>query len=229
MKTKSLILNLFFLLIVLMVIIATITGIEWLHYSSMPLVMIWIAANFIITGKPVPNRWMVITAFFFSWLGDILLMFGSKNEMFFFAGVGGFFLSQVTYILAFSRFNLSPGKGFLIKKPILTLPYLAYVAIIYGILYPHLEGIMKPVVALYALSLMGMSAAALNRKGLMDPGNFRILFSGTIFFMISDSILAINKFAVAIPQQGLLVLTTYMLAQYMIMTGLLSRTIDNRQ
>jgi uncharacterized membrane protein YhhN len=204
-----------------MVMIATITGIEWLHYSSMPLVMIWIAANFMIMTKPQPNRWLVMTAFFFSWVGDVFLMFGSKNDLFFFAGVGGFFIAQVTYIIAFSKFNIKPGKGFIAQKPLLVLPYLAYVVVIYSILYPHLEGIMKPVVALYAISLMGMSAVALNRKGLMDPASFRILFTGTIFFMISDSILALNKFAIDIPQEGLLVLSTYVLAQFLIMQGLI--------
>jgi uncharacterized membrane protein YhhN len=55
----------------------------------------------------------------------------------------------------------------------------------------------------------------------MDPASFRILFTGTIFFMISDSILALNKFAIDIPQEGLLVLSTYVLAQFLIMQGLI--------
>jgi uncharacterized membrane protein YhhN len=39
--------------------------------------------------------------------------------------------------------------------------------------------------------------------------------------MISDSILALNKFAIDIPQEGLLVLSTYVLAQFLIMQGLI--------
>jgi uncharacterized membrane protein YhhN len=172
-------------------------------------------------SKPGPKRWLVILAFFFSWAGDLLLMFGSKSEIFFFAGVGGFFLSQVTYIQAFRKFSLTGEKGRISRNPWWILPFLIYLVGIYVYLYPHLEGIMKPVVALYAISLIGMSAAAFNRQGRMDDRSFLVLFCGALFFVISDSLLAINKFAVQIPYSGFWVMLTYMLAQYLIMIGLL--------
>jgi uncharacterized membrane protein YhhN len=151
----------------------------------------------------------------------MFLMFGSKNEMYFFAGVGGFFLSQVTYIQAFRKFGIVKGQGLIARKPLWALPFLIYMVGIYIALYPSLQGIMKPVVALYALSLLGMSAAAFNRMGLTGSTAFRILFAGSLFFVISDSLLAINKFAISIPMEGFLVMSTYMLAQYLIMMGLI--------
>jgi len=221
MKTKSVNLHLIFLVIVVLELIGTVNGSKWLDYPVKPFILIWIAAYFLIMTKPQPYRWLVILAFFFSWAGDMLLMFGWKSDMFFFAGVGGFFLSQVTYILAFRKFGVSRGKGLIARKPLWALPFLIYLVGIYVLLYPHLEGIMKPVVALYAISLLGMSAAAFNRMGLMDTQSFRILFIGSVFFVISDSLLAINKFATPIPNEGFMVMATYMLAQYLIMRGLL--------
>jgi len=227
MKTKSVNLHLIFLVIVILELIGTVNGSKWLDYPVKPFILIWIAAYFLIMTKPQPYRWLVILAFFFSWAGDMLLMFGWKSDMFFFAGVGGFFLSQVTYIQAFRKFGISQGKELIARKPIWALPFLIYLVGIYVFLYPHLEGIMKPVVALYAMSLLGMSAAAFNRKGLMDTKSFRILFIGSVFFVLSDSLLAINKFATPIPNEGFMVMATYMLAQYLIMRGLLegSKTI----
>jgi len=221
MKTKSTILHLIFLVIVVLELIGTITGSKWLDYPVKPFILIWIAAYFLIMTKSQPYRWLVILAFFFSWAGDLLLMFGWKSDLFFFAGVGGFFLSQVTYIIAFSKFSRSNGKGLLVSKPIWVLPFLIYLFAIYLFLYPKLEGLMKPVVAIYALSLLGMSAAAFNRKGISEDKSFWILFIGSAFFVISDSLLAINKFATPIPNEGFLVMATYMVAQYLIMMGLL--------
>jgi uncharacterized membrane protein YhhN len=221
MKTKSIILHVVFLLIVVLELIGTINGSKWLDYPVKPFILIWIAVYFLMITKPQPYRWLVILAFFFSWAGDMLLMFGWKSDMFFFAGVGGFFLSQITYIQAFRKFGLNVGKGLITRSPLWILPFLIYLVGIYVFLSPSLEGIMKPVVALYAVSLLGMSVAAFNRMGLVESKSFWILFIGSLFFVTSDSLLAINKFASPIPYEGFLVMSTYMLAQYLIMRGLL--------
>ncbi len=220
MKTKSIILNFIYLLIVALVLVATIWDIQWLHYVSMPLVMIWITVIFTAEAKRLPNRGLVVAAFFFSWLGDVLLMLSADNEMLFFAGVGGFFVSQIMYIMVFTKFSVAGTKGFVAQKPYLLLPYLVYLVGVLAYLFPHIEGMMIPIVILYATSLIGMSVAALNRKGRMDPSGFSLLFTGSLFFVVSDSILAINKFATPIPQEGLLVLSTYVIAQFLIMQGL---------
>lgn len=222
MKTKSIILHLIFLVIVVLELVGTVTGSKWLDYPVKPFILIWIAAYFVIMTKPQPYRWLVVMAFSFSWVGDMLLMFSSVSDIFFFAGVGGFFLSQVTYIQAFRKFSIGTGKGIIARRPLWILPFLVYLVGIYAFLYPSLAGMMKPIVALYTISLIGMSAAAFNRMGLTDPGSFWILFSASVFFVISDSLLAINKFSTPIPNEGFMVMATYMVAQYLIMQGLLS-------
>ncbi|MFA6127302.1 MAG: lysoplasmalogenase [Bacteroidales bacterium] len=220
MKTKSGILHLIFLVIVVLELIGTINGSKWLDYPVKPFILIWIAVYFLIMTKPQPYRWLVLLAFFFSWAGDMLLMFGSKSEMFFFGGVGGFFLSQLTYIQVFRKFAVNLDKGLIQKKPLWVLPFVIYLLSIFAFLYPSLQGVMIPVVAVYALSLLAMSGAAFNRIGQVDQHSSSILFIGSVFFVISDSLLAINKFATPIPYEGFLVMATYMLAQYLIMIGL---------
>ncbi len=191
-----------------------------LEYPVKPLIMIWMAVYFLIYSKKQSFTIPVLLAFFFSWVGDNFLMFSEKNELFFFAGVGGFFLAQLTYIFIYSRYSEEKRKGYLQRNPMIIILFLLYVGGIYYILLPGLEGIMKPVILVYALSLIGMSMMALNRRGRVNPSSFRFVFMGSILFLLSDSMIAINKFAMEIPLAGFWIMITYILAQYLIMRGL---------
>jgi uncharacterized membrane protein YhhN len=182
--------------------------------------MIWMAVYFLIFSKKKSFTVPVLLAFFFSWVGDNFLMFSGRNELFFFAGVGGFFLAQITYIYIFTRYSEEKRKGYLRKNPLIIALFLLYVGGIYYLLLPGLEGIMKPVILVYAISLMGMSMMALNRRGRVNPSSFRFVFTGSILFLVSDSMIAINKFTTEIPLAGFWIMITYILAQYLIMRGL---------
>ncbi|MEH3114246.1 lysoplasmalogenase family protein [Pedobacter terrae] len=48
---------------------------------------------------------------------------------------------------------------------------------------------------------------------------------GHCFFLLSDSILAVNKFAQPIPQSGAIIIATYMIAQYLMVYGTISRQL----
>ncbi|MFZ5941693.1 MAG: lysoplasmalogenase [Bacteroidota bacterium] len=221
MKRTSLLLHLVFILIVLVELTGRIVDLPVPEYAVKPLIMIWISLYFILYGRNVRNRITALTAFFFSWLGDILLMFSDKNELFFFAGVGGFFVSQVFYILTFMSSGEKGEKGFIAVKPFWALPFVLYLGGIFFLLYPGLDGIMIPIVLAYALSLIGMSLAALNRKTRSSRMGFILVFVGSLFFVSSDSMLAVNKFLSELPLSGFLVMSTYIIAQYLIMRGLL--------
>lgn len=219
-KYSSLILHLLLLIIVVIELSGRITGNIRLEYPVKPLIMIWMAVYFLSFSKKKSFTVPVLLAFFFSWVGDNFLMFSEKGEIFFFAGVGGFFLAQLTYIYIFSRFYEEKRPGFLRKKPYFIIPFLLYVGAIYYILLPGLEGMMKPVILLYAISLMGMSMMALNRRGRVNPPSFRNVFTGSILFLLSDSMIAINKFTAEFSHAGFWIMITYISAQYLIMRGL---------
>ncbi|MCK4750490.1 MAG: lysoplasmalogenase, partial [Bacteroidales bacterium] len=174
---------------------------------------------FLIFRKKKTFTVPVLVAFFFSWVGDNLFL--GKDELFFYAGVGGFFFAQLTYIYVFTRYSEKGGRGYLQKNMIIGLLFLAYVAGIFALLYPNMEGIMKPVILIYALSLMGMSMMALNRKGRVGDASFLPVFIGSVLFVISDSMLALNKFYAEFYQAGFWIMITYISAQYLIMRGLI--------
>jgi len=222
MKTRtSLLLHLLFIIIVVLELTGRFLDNINLEYPVKPLIMIWMAVFFLIFRKKKAFTVPVLFAFFFSWVGDNFLMFSGKNELFFFAGVGGFFLAQLAYIYIFAPFRERSEKGLLQRKPALILFFLAYVTGIYVILFPGLEGLMKPIILIYALSLIGMSMMALNRKGRVGLSSYRLVFFGSILFLISDSMIALNKFFMEFTLAGFWIMITYIAAQYLIMRGLI--------
>jgi len=48
-----------------------------------------------------------------------------------------------------------------------------------------------------------------------------LVSSGAILFVISDGVIAVNKFAFEVPGERILVMSTYIAAQYLIIRGLL--------
>ncbi len=222
MKTRtSLLLHLFFALVVLVELTGRFMDNIQLEYMVKPLIMIWIALFFLMHKKKAEFTLPVLMAFFFSWLGDIFLMFSARSELFFFAGVGGFFCAQITYIYTFARYSEKSGKGYLRKKPILIIFFLAYVAGILYLLFPGLEGMMKPIIILYALSLILMSMMALNRKDRVGHKSFLLVFVGSVLFLFSDSMIALDKFYSEFWLAGFWIMITYISAQYLIMRGLI--------
>ena len=129
---------------------------------------------------------------------------------------------RVFYVFLFLRtINLSGKKSFLKKKPVWLIAYIAYGIVIYIILFPHLDGVLKPAVLIYVLAILSMSSMALNRLENGHPKSFTLVFVGSLFFVASDSMIAINRFLVPIPYEGLLIMSTYIGAQYLIMRGIL--------
>jgi uncharacterized membrane protein YhhN len=220
-KRTSIILHLLFAVIVVVELTGRFIDRIQLEYMVKPLIMIWIAIYFLLSKQKKQFTVPVLIAFFFSWVGDNFLMFSENNELFFFAGVGGFFVAQLTYIYTFASFSEVNVRGPIQKNRLLIIPFLVYVAGIYLLLFPGLEGLMKPIILVYALSLMGMSMMALNRKGRVGQASFRLVFVGSLLFLISDSMIALNKFYHEFTLAGFWIMITYIAAQYLIMQGLI--------
>ena len=220
-KNTSLLMHLLFAVVVIIELTGRLVDNIQMEYFVKPLIMIWMALYFMRFKKKSAFTVPVLFAFFFSWVGDNFLMFSGKNELFFFAGVGGFFFAQLTYIYVFLKFGERGGKGFLQKNLWVSLFFMAYIAGMMVLLFPGLEGMMKPIITIYALSLIGMSMMALNRSGRVGAISFKLVFAGSLLFLLSDSMIAFNKFHSTIPLAGFLIMITYIAAQYLIMRGLI--------
>ena len=221
-KRTSLLLHLILIVIVVVELLGRLNDNINLEYAVKPFIMVWMAVYFLAFRKKKAFTLPILLAFFFSWTGDMFLMFsgGYENELFFFLGIGGFLLAQLTFIYVYTRRAETKVPGLVHRKPLLSLPFLGFVAGIYIFLMPDLEGIMKLVILLYALSLMFMSMMALNRKHRVAHLSYLFVFVGSLLFLLSDSMIAINKFSVEIPEAGFWIMLSYMSAQYLITRGL---------
>lgn len=223
MSKRNLLLTLIFALIVIVELLGRLLDVIQMEYVAKPLIMVWIAVYFLLNSLKRSFRLGVLMALFFSWVGDIFLMFsgGYESELFFYAGVGGFFLAQIAYIFVFLLNAENNIKGFLLRNPLWFIPLLSFGVFIYWLLYPNLEGMMLWIIGIYALSLIGMSLAALNRRDRVGKPSFRLVFVGSLFFVVSDSLIAINKFYAEFAYSGFLIMLTYITAQYLILRGLI--------
>ncbi|WP_020529183.1 lysoplasmalogenase [Flexithrix dorotheae] len=198
-----------------------------------PLIMVWIGIYFYLQSRKISNNLkpQIFFAFFFSWLGDIFLMFQEFNPLFFITGLACFLISQITYILIFKKAqdNSNPQKTIFQTKSYLVLPFLIYGAFFYFLLFPNLDLMLKIAVLIYAVALVGMSATAFNRKDRVSNPSFWSVFFGAILFVISDSLIGVNKFLLSepLPLEGILIMGTYIPAQYLIMRGLLVYLKEN--
>jgi uncharacterized membrane protein YhhN len=81
-------------------------------------------------------------------------------------------------------------------------------------------------VLVYALVITLMALSALFRYGRTTIKSFALVFGGSVLFMMSDSILAVNKFIEPVRHADFWIMLTYIGAQFLIVSGIL-RHPDN--
>jgi len=188
---------------------------QQLHFYMKPLLMPLLAAYFATkSAKVFKSGILVLTALFFSFLGDTFLLFDAKAPIYFILGLSMFLLAHVFYIVFFSK-KASERKIF--KNPVLLLLVAAYGIGLVAYLLPHLGEMLVPVVV-YALVIMTMLIFALNLVLNSAKGAIFICV-GALLFVISDSLIAIDKFALKLWQAQFLIMITYIAAQWAIIEG----------
>lgn len=196
---------------------AVYSGNDAFRYGSKPLLMPLLIVYFVFdTNSSVLSlkKW-VILALVFSWLGDILLLFESLNSNYFIFGLIAFLIAHVFYIVLFDQVRVREK----FKQSLLPLlPIAIYYILLISLLQPNLGGMQKPV-SIYGLVISIMLSFAVDLWRLKDkPASFLII-SGALLFIISDSLLAINKFHKQFEYAGIAVMSTYGIAQLLITLG----------
>jgi uncharacterized membrane protein YhhN len=181
----------------------------------LPFLIYWV-----YSFKHFPTKYQLLLALTFSWIGDCVLLFADKGELYFIIGLVAFLLSHFIYIIVFDRLIEIEFNS---NKPILWIGIVLLFTYMFSfilLLLPSLGGLLIPVVV-YAVTISAMLLFAI--KGSLqwpNPAKNHILF-GAILFVISDSILAINKFHYPIPLNSFWIMATYLSAQFFITKGVL--------
>ena len=140
--------------------------------------------------------------------------------MYFMLGIGAFLLAQVSYTINFQFLKEKYSKGFQFLSIVWALIIIIYSVNIWFDLRLKLGDYYIPVMMyLIVISMMAISAGSRYRK--THTGSFILCYTGAIVFMISDTLIAINKWHHAIENERLIVMTTYILAQWMIINGII--------
>jgi uncharacterized membrane protein YhhN len=195
-------------------------GHEMVMMASKPFIMLTLMAHYF--SSVIRPLYVVLGALFFCWMGDILLMFVEQTELFFIAGLASFLIGHVLYILCYQRLRSAGSMVLLITQRLrFSLPIVLAGSGLLMLLFPYL-GDMKIPVTIYALVIVVMSITALSRYGLTTASSFWSVFSGALLFMLSDSLLAINKFYSPFSASAFFIMATYCTAQWLIVKGIIA-------
>jgi len=155
------------------------------------------------------NKYFVL-GLFFSFLGDLLLL--GTGEVYFIFGLLFFLIAHVFYIIMVLR--LIPArkpKDFIIAG----VPFLLLFLVLMNVLFAGL-GSMKIPVIIYAMTISFFGIVSLLLYLQSKTKISLLLLVGVLIFISSDTILALNLFYKTQSFYPLLIMMTYVLAQYLI-------------
>jgi len=188
---------------------------RWLHWIAKPLATLLIASIvWRADAAPPGYRRAILLGMAFSCIGDIALMLPFDA---FVPGLIAFLLAHVCYIVAF-REGFRAGRGMLFAAALLAV----FAGINLAGLWPVLPNDLRIPVVVYVVVLALMATLALARAWTKNaatpsaPTSARWAAIGAVLFVISDSVLAWDRFGGGLPAATLCVLSTYYAAQYCI-------------
>lgn len=193
----------------------------WLHYVGKPLAtlsILWLGASMSPASSPRYRR-AVLIGMALSLVGDVLLMLPGD---YFVPGLIAFLLAHIGYVVAFA-----PGSSTKAKLGAFALLAAVAGANLAGLL-PRIGADLKIPVLAYVVVLASMAALALARAWTpalagAAPRSVRYAAAGGLCFVLSDSLLAWDKFGGGIPLPSLLILASYWLAQWCIAKSVAER------
>lgn len=197
-----------FILASMLDIVGIIFSLPLLIYIFKPLIIFSLLFLYVFS-LPKRIKWYVI-ALELSFFGDVLLLF--SGELFFMGGLVSFLMAHFLFI----KIVISRIKEFNFLKALFSaIPFLAVFGLLIFTLKDSLNEMLWPVI------IYGLTIATFGAVSLLDFLNTKskksiLMLFGAVIFMISDSLLAIDKFYHSIEIFGVLIMGTYIIAQYFI-------------
>lgn len=169
-----------------------------------PLLMVYY-----LNSVQVINRLFVV-ALAFSFLGDVLLI--SDAELNFMLGLASFLTAHILYIIIVIK---QLAKSNLKDKIAAIIPF---VGVFFGLIYLLIDtlGEMLIPVIIYGMVISIFGTVSFLNYRIEKSRNSLVLLFGALFFILSDSILAINKFYEPKGFYPIVIMITYISAQYLI-------------
>ena len=184
----------------------------WLNFAFKPLatlcVIAWVALG--RSADALVRRWILI-GLAFSLVGDVALLWPVQG---FLAGLVAFLLGHLSYLVALTR-----RTRFLASPPAFGVWAIVAASVLAG-LWAGVPTELRAPVLIYVCALAAMAAQAtsvwLARRGQADAVRWRTVAIGGALFVLSDAILATDKFVGGVPMPTLWNLSIYWVAQWFI-------------
>ncbi len=215
---KNLLVSIIYFLIGILAIVLLEQPSYYPGFTAKALIIPTLIILLIINLKVSSNKLhrMILAGLFFSWAGDISLEFTGSNENYFIVGLVCFLLAHIMYLTVFIS---TPGNSSILSKRFyLLLPVVVYGIVLVSYLYNDLAEMRVPVI-IYSAVILSMLGGAISRKNKVNTASFYMVLSGAILFVTSDSAIAINKFSHPFVGSGIVIMATYVVAQYFIVIG----------
>lgn len=184
-------------------------GLPELHRAFKPLTLL-LALALVATRPRAPGGLrfdaLLVVALAFSLLGDVFLMLPGR----FIPGLVAFLVAHLCYVAL-----LRLGVGWL-PRPLALAATLGVGVAVYALLFPGLDPVLKGAVAAYVVVIAVMAAQAIGRAAVLKDRASIAVAIGAVFFMASDTLLALNRFWQPLPMAQFWVLSTYYVAQILI-------------
>lgn len=165
------------------------------------------------------QRLLVSLALIFSGIGDVVLTMSFNGS--FPVGLSSFLIAQVIYASLFFRGHIQRHQINVAR--LLAVALLLCHALYFASLLLPVAGDLAVAILAYlsAISLMGLAA-------VFYAHSVKV-FAGAISFIVSDTLIAVNKFLLPFAQADLAIMLTYYLAQLLIFQGLLASVTTSDQ
>ena len=173
-----------------------------------PIPIILLLLQIYFSSNVLANQ-LLLFGLIFSLLGDLSLL---RNNLFY-LGLLFFLTAHILYFSLFIIFAIDVNW-------ILVVPFIFYSIILFSLLNLASK-ITSSAIILYmsAISLMGFSGLNLYLERFDLPS--LLIFLGGLLFILSDSVLAYNKFKSHFKVAEIVILSTYYLAQTLIVIGVI--------
>ena len=189
-------------------ILGLIFKFEVVSVVTKPLILISLLLYYL---KSTNKRSTLYTgAVLFSLLGDVLLI--SNTELNFMLGLASFLIAHILYIVMVMKSAETSSFKNKVKSVV------PFVILGFGLLYflKDTLGEMLIPVTIYAFVISMFGTVSLLNYINKKSNKALTLLLGALFFMLSDSVLAINKFQESNAVYPVVVMITYITAQYLI-------------
>ncbi|MCH2033116.1 MAG: lysoplasmalogenase [Tenacibaculum sp.] len=215
---KVAVFSILFLLVSVMELNGVYQKKEVLEFIFKPLLMVSLAALYLVSVKK--PSFLFISALFFSFWGDVMLLFPEK---YFVLGLVSFLITHLIYMKIIKSFFSHLSIATFIKYSIV---FLVYFGAIIFLIKDNLNELLIPVIV-YGLVISSFGTFALINYIKNKATENLWLLIGAVIFILSDSTIAINKFYLIEADLGVIIMVTYIVAQYLICKAIISKSLKS--